>query len=123
LKNNLAQSDASVDSGGGSGDELKMIIHKLVVEEDKARVRIAALGDTQQTISLPKLQLADVGKKSGGATAAEVAQVLSSKLLGNVQSSVASLDAESHTKDRLSSGHKLFWFMAGRFRASLFILL
>lgn len=94
LKSNLAQSaGSSADSGGGSsgGDELKMIIRKLVVEGGKAKVRIAALGDAQQTVNLPKIQLTDVGKKSGGASAAEVAQTLSSKLLGNVKTSVASL--------------------------------
>ncbi len=97
LKNNLAQSTASADSGGSSadsgsgGDELKMIIRKLVVEGGKAKVRIAALGDAQQIVNLPKIQLTDVGKKSGGATAAEVAQIISSKLLGNVKTSVAAL--------------------------------
>jgi hypothetical protein len=68
-----------------------MIIRKLVIEGGKAKVRIAALGDAQQTVNLPTIKLTDVGKKSGGATAAEVAQVLSSKLLGNVKSSVATL--------------------------------
>lgn len=92
LKNNLAQSAGAADSGGGGGgDELKMIIRKLLVEGSMAKVRIAALGDAQQTIKLPKIQLTDVGKKSGGVTAAEVAQILSSKLLGNVKNSVAKL--------------------------------
>jgi hypothetical protein len=90
LKNNLSQSAGATDSGGG-GDELKMIILKLLVEGGKAKVRIAELGDAQQTINLPKVQLTDVGKKSGGVTAAEVAQIISSKLLGNVKSSVANL--------------------------------
>ena len=91
LKSNLAQSAGSSTDSGSGGDELKMIIRKLVVEGGKAKVRIAALGDAQQTVNLPKIQLTDVGKKSGGASAAEVAQALSSKLLGNVKSSVASL--------------------------------
>lgn len=92
LKNNLSQSaGSSADSGGGGGDELKMIIRKLLVEGGKAKVRIVALGDAQQTVNLPKIQLTDVGRKSGGATAAEIAQILSSKLLGNVKSSVAKL--------------------------------
>ena len=70
VKNNLFQSAGDADSGG-SGDELRMIIRKLLVEGSKAKVRIAALGDAQQTVSLPKIQLTDVGKKSGGVTAAE----------------------------------------------------
>jgi hypothetical protein len=89
LRNNLSQSAGGADSGGG--DELKMIIRKLVIEGGKAKVRIAALGDAQQTVNLPKIQLTDVSKKSGGATAAQIAQVLSSKLLGNVKGSVVQL--------------------------------
>ena len=73
-----------------------MIIRKLLVEGGKAKVRIAALGDAQQTITLPKIQLTDVGKKSGGATAVEVAQILSSKLLGNVKSSVTKLGVDKY---------------------------
>jgi hypothetical protein len=96
LKKNLG-----VGSGGGGssadtadsagGEELKMIIRNLVVEGTTAKVRIAALGDAEQTVKLPRIHLKDVGKKGGGATAAEVAEILSSKLLGNVKTSVASL--------------------------------
>jgi len=90
LKKNLA------DGGSGAGssekiEPLKMIIRKLVVEGSKAKVRIAVLGNAEQTVRLPRIQLTDIGKKSGGATAAEVAQILSSKLLGNVKGSVAKL--------------------------------
>jgi hypothetical protein len=90
LKSNLARAGGNADSSGG-GEELKMIIRKLLVEGSRAKVRIAALGDVQQTVVLPEIQLTDVGKKSGGATAAEVAHLLSSKLLGNVKSSVTKL--------------------------------
>jgi len=95
LKKNLAQSANSAANNGG-GDELKIIIRKLIIEESTAKVRIAALGDAQQTVTFPKIQLADVGEKNGGATAAEVAQVLFSKLLGNVNSSVAGLGVDKY---------------------------
>jgi hypothetical protein len=95
LKNNLSQSAGGTDSDGG-GNELKMIIRKLLIEGGKAKVRIAELGDAQQTISLPTIQITDVGKKSGGATAAEVAQIISSKLLGNVKNSVAILGVDKY---------------------------
>jgi len=90
LKKNLAGGGSSTGSSGESG-ALKMIIRKLVVEGSKAKVRIAALGHAEQTVNLPRIQLTDIGKKSGGATAAEVAQLLSGKLLGNVKGSVAKL--------------------------------
>jgi len=90
LKKNLGGGASSADDSAG-GEPLKMIIRKLVVEGSKAKVRIAALGNAEQTVNLPRIHLTDIGKKSGGATAAEVAQILSSKLLGNVKGSVAKL--------------------------------
>ena len=90
LKKNLAGGGSSAGSSEAS-KPLKMIIRKLVVEGSKAKVRIAALGNAEQTVNLPRIQLTDIGKKSGGATAAEVARILSSKLLGNVKGSVAKL--------------------------------
>lgn len=95
LKKNLGVSESSSDSSSG-GDEVKMIIRKLVVEGTKAKVRIAALGGKDQSVSLPAIRLKDVGKKSGGATAAEVAQILSSKLLGNVKNSVAKIGVNKY---------------------------
>jgi hypothetical protein len=99
LKKNLG-----AGSGGGGksaasssgGEELKMVIRKLVVEGTSAKVRIAALGNKEQSVKLPRIQLTDVGKKSKGATAAEVAQILSSRLLANVKTSVAKLGVDQY---------------------------
>lgn len=97
LKKNLgSEGDSSSSSAGGDSDAVKMIIRRLVVEGTSAKVRIAALGDQQQSVSLPKIVMHDIGQKSGGATAAEVAQQLSSKLLGNVKSSVARLGVDKY---------------------------
>ncbi|ATX81838.1 hypothetical protein Ga0123462_0969 [Mariprofundus ferrinatatus] len=94
LKKSLGKSAG--ESGSKGGDEVKMVIRKLVVEGGQATVRIAALGDKNQIVKLPRIQLTDVGKKSGGATAAEVAQILSSKLLNNVQGSVMKLGVNQY---------------------------
>ncbi len=90
MKKNLGLSSGqgSSTSGDKSGEPIKMIIRKLVVEGGQARVLIAALGDKEQTVTLPKIHLNDVGKKSGGATSLEVAQILSNALLKNVKGSV-----------------------------------
>ncbi|GAV19874.1 hypothetical protein MMIC_P0832 [Mariprofundus micogutta] len=96
LKKSLGSGGSSSSSSSSSGEELKMIIKRLVVEGSTAKVRIAALGDQQQTVKLPKIVMRDVGQKSGGATAAEVAQQLSSKLLGNVKGSVARLGVNKY---------------------------
>jgi len=89
LKKNLGSGVNSRASSGGGGEALKMIIRKLAVQGSSARIRIAALGNQQQSVALPGIVMRDVGKKSGGATAAEVARQLSSELLGNVKRSVA----------------------------------
>jgi len=96
LKKNLGVSESSSKSSSSGGDEVKMIIRKLIVEGTTASVKIAALGGAAQSVNLPAIQLKDVGKKSGGATAAEVAQILSSKLLGNVKSSVAKIGVSKY---------------------------
>ena len=93
LKRNLASSSSASSSAQAEkepagGDGVKLIIRKLVVEGGKANMRIAALANQQQSVALPRIELTDVGKKSGGATALEVAQLLSSSMLKNVQGAV-----------------------------------
>lgn len=98
LKKNLGVGGGSGGSASSSGSssEVKMIIRKLVVEGSTAEVRIAALAGREQSVSLPRIVMTDIGKKSNGATATEVATQLSQKLLGNVQSSVASLGVDKY---------------------------
>jgi len=86
LKKNLGVGKGGSSSSSSGGEQLKMIIRKIVVDGSTAKVRIAAL-NKEQNVSLPRIVMTDVGKKSGGATAAEVAQQLSSRMLANVQSS------------------------------------
>jgi len=93
LKRNLAGSSSATSSAPAAdkpagGDEMKIIIRRLVVEGGQASMRIAALGGKQQSVTLPRIELKDVGKKSGGATALEVAQILSNAMLKNVQGAV-----------------------------------
>lgn len=92
LKKNLGagSGDAkAAESASSGGEELKMIVRKLVVEGTSAKVRIAALGDVERRLKLPRIEMTDVGKKSGGATAAELATVLSGRMLDNVKGAVA----------------------------------
>lgn len=93
LKKNITQAGGSDGGTARKGDDkaLKMIIRKLVIEDGKVMVRIAALGKEEQTVTLPPIRLTDVGRKSGGVTAMEVAQILSGKLVKNVQGAVAVL--------------------------------
>lgn len=92
LKKNLRAGGGESSSASRGGDEaLKMIIKRLVVEGSSAKVRIAALGDKVQSVTLPRIVMRDVGKSSGGATAAAIAKQLSSRLLGNVKGAVGRL--------------------------------
>ena len=98
LKKNLGAGGggkASSSESKPSGEELKMIIRKIVVEGTSATVRIAALGK-DQTVKLPQIVMTDVGKKSNGATAAEVAKQLSDKMLANVQTSVTKIGVDQY---------------------------
>jgi len=109
LKKNLglAGKESSSSSSSDDSDGIKMIIRKLVVEGTTAKVRIAALGDVEKNVTLPKILMTDVGKKSGGATAAEVAQLLSSKLIANVKGSVAKIGVDQYlgqSADMLKKG-------------------
>jgi len=97
LKKNLGAGGgkSKASSSASGGEELKMIIRKIVVEGTSAKVRIAALAK-EQDVKLPKIVMTDVGKKSGGATAAEVARQLSDKLLGNLKGSVAKIGVDQY---------------------------
>jgi len=95
LKKNLSRAGGASGTAD-KGEPLKMIIRQLVVEDGKASVRIAALGGTVQHVNIPRIQLTDVGKKSGGATAAEVAKILGKRLVKSVKGSVARLGVRQY---------------------------
>ncbi|OIO70558.1 MAG: hypothetical protein COW19_06945 [Zetaproteobacteria bacterium CG12_big_fil_rev_8_21_14_0_65_55_1124] len=101
LKRNLAASSRPASSGSAAeksagGDEVKIIIRRLVIEGGQASMRIAALSGKQQSVTLPRIELTDIGKKSGGATALEVAQLLSNTMLKNVQGAVMGVGVQQY---------------------------
>ena len=91
----MADNGKAEDSSSADGDELKIIIRKIVVEGSSAKVRIAALNQ-DQTVTLPRIVMTDVGKKSGGATAAEIATQISDKMLGNLKNSVMKIGVDKY---------------------------
>jgi len=98
LRKNLAGAGGASGSTdkGDQGEPLKMIIRKLVIKDGKASVRIAALGGMVQHVNIPRIHLIDVGRKSGGATAAEVAKILGKHLVKGVKGSVAKLGVHQY---------------------------
>lgn len=83
-------------SSGSSGEGRRMIIRRIVVDGTSAKVRIAALGGKELSVSLPTIVMTDVGKKSGGATATEVARQLSDRMLGNVKGAVTKIGVDRY---------------------------
>jgi len=97
LKKNIAK---VTESGGDSAKEessdsgIRLIIRKLSIENSKAVVRVAAMGNRNLTANIPTIRLTDIGKKSGGASPARIAQIISKILIDRVRGSVATLGVE-----------------------------
>ncbi|MEQ8666431.1 MAG: hypothetical protein RIC16_11985 [Rhodospirillales bacterium] len=80
-------------SGGGEGP--KLVIEDLYIRGGDVRVAADFLTGGQQVgTSLPDIHLEDIGKDSGGASAAEIADKVISSLTSNMSSAVSKLDIE-----------------------------
>jgi uncharacterized protein involved in outer membrane biogenesis len=95
LKKNVAAS-----TGGGQssdkGEEVKVIINRLVIEGGKVAATIAALGDKKLETSLPRIVLTDIGKKEGGATGAEVAKQVADAVISKTKTAVTELGVNKY---------------------------
>ena len=99
LKKNVQQATSSTGKAqaeGSDAKEAKLIIRKLIIEKGKIDARIAALGDKDMSANLPRIELTDIGKKSGGATPADVAEKVASVLVEKVGPAVADLGVEQY---------------------------
>jgi uncharacterized protein involved in outer membrane biogenesis len=95
LKQNLQAPAASTPKKTGEekkdkGKEKKIIIKRFVIESGRIDVRIAALGDKTETLTLRRIELTNIGKP-GGATPAQVSQQVLSALVDEVGRVVQSL--------------------------------
>jgi len=75
---NSGATQASANGGGGR----KMIINDLTIHNGQVAVSAAPLKGKQLSAPLPIIHLTDIGKNSGGATAAQVAEQLISSVSG-----------------------------------------
>ena len=97
LKKNMQQATSNTDKAAGSEEkETKLIIRKLIISKGKIDARIAALGDKDLSANLPRIELTDIGKKSGGATPADIAEKVASVLIDKVGPAVADLGVEQY---------------------------
>lgn len=94
LKKNVQQATSSTGKAQAADSdekEAKLIIRKLIIDKGKIDARIAALGDKGLSANLPRIELTDIGKKSGGATPTDVAEKVASVLIEKVGPAVADL--------------------------------
>ena len=97
LKKNVQQATSGTGKAAGSdAKEAKLIIRKLIINKGKIDARIVALGDKDLSANLPRIELTDIGKKSGGATPAEVAEKVVSVLIEKVGPAVAGLGVDKY---------------------------
>lgn len=99
--------------GGGTGTETaesggpKLVIRRLVIEGGKIDAHVAALGDKPLSADLPRIQLNDIGEKSGGATGAEVTRQVINALIARVGPAVANLGLEKYVGKNLDEAKTL----------------
>ena len=102
LKSNLQSAstgkpDKAADSDTSESKEVKLIIRKLIINKGEIDARIAALGDKKDmSANLPRIELTDLGKKSGGATPAKVAEEIVNVLIKKTGSAVAELGVQKY---------------------------
>jgi hypothetical protein len=93
-KNISAVTDGGKSSDGG--DAPKLIINRLLIDGGKVSARIAALGDKSLSANLPRIELKDIGKSSGGATATEVSEKVVNALMEKSRTAVMNLGVDKY---------------------------
>jgi hypothetical protein len=110
LERNIAEatgpSQAESESAGDAGGP-RLVIRKLVIDRGEIEANVAALGDKQMSAKLPRIQLNDIGQKSGGATGAEVAKQVIEALIAKVGPAVANLGLEKYVGKSLDEAKAL----------------
>lgn len=110
----LEQNIAASSSGGKSGGEStegstgpRLIIRRLVIDGGQIDASVAALGDKPLAAKLPRIQLTDIGQKSGGATGTEVATQVIQAIIAQVGPAVAELGLEKYVGKSLEEAKVL----------------
>jgi hypothetical protein len=114
LQNNIEQ---STGGGAGGSDKTaaetpessgpKLVIRKLVIESGKIEAQVAALGDKPLSADLPRIQLNNIGEKSGGATGDEIARQVIDAIIARAGPAVANLGLEKYLGKNLDEAKAL----------------
>jgi len=110
LQNNIAQStggggEAAADASESSGP--KLVIRKLVIEGGKIDAIVAALGNKSHSAKLPRIQLSNIGGKTGGATGAEIARQVTNAIIAEAGPAIATLGLEKYVGKSLDEAKTL----------------
>jgi hypothetical protein len=110
LQKNIEQStggagEAAAESGESSGP--KVVIRKLVIESGKINAKVAALGDKSMSANLPRIQLNNIGEKSGGATGAEITRQVIDAIIAGVGPAVGNLGLDKYVGKSLDEAKAL----------------
>jgi hypothetical protein len=84
-----------------------VVIRKLVIEGGRINAQVAALGDKPLSADLPRIQLNDIGEKSGGATGAEVARQVIDAIIARVGPAVTNLGLDKYVGKSLDEAKAL----------------
>ena len=96
-----AGSDSSASAGSSGGDAggdaaaPKVIISNLYIKGGKINVSASFMGGKTLTTSLPDIHLKDIGKESGGASPAEIADKIISSITKYSSSAASAIDLSS----------------------------
>ena len=102
LKKNIEKKTAGLKSSekpasnGDSNEEIKFIIKKFVIANAEVDARIAALNGKDISANLPRIEFTDLGKKSAGATAGEIAEQVTSVLISRTTKAVAEMGVQQY---------------------------
>ncbi|WP_405235019.1 DUF748 domain-containing protein [Lentisalinibacter orientalis] len=104
---NLRELMKTLESAGGgqhqadeAGPGRKLIIERFVLEDASASVSLPDL-DEQRSVDIPRIQLTDIGRASGGATGTEVARQVLEPVIERVLQSAATESLKDRAKEKL----------------------
>ena len=109
LQNNIAQSTGGSGKAADASESSapKLVIRKLVIEGGKIDAIVAALGNKSHSAKLPRIQLNNIGGKSGGATGAEIARQVTNAIIAEVGPAIATLGLDKYVGKSLDEAKTL----------------
>jgi hypothetical protein len=88
IKKSVRSQKKSAGAGKDEGGGKKLIINEFIVKQGKVNLVMSAagLGDKKIVVALPDIHLKDIGKKAGGASAAQVSKEIFMAIYGKITS-------------------------------------